>query len=529
MPKYAKILKGLLTNRARLEEACTITMNERCSAVLLNKFPSKEKDPSSFTIPCDIGELHINNALADLGASISLMPYTMYEKLGLGELKATRMSLELADRSIQYPRGIVENVLIKFDKFILPIDYIILDIPEDSRVPIILGRPFLATARAMIDVFNKIIMLKVGDDEVIFDMDQSIKRSPAKDDECYGVDDLVDAINTEDQEILANDMSALFLLKGLEKSIDQSELESCESFECKAIDDSDLGELIRRIEYIKHKAYCALKQSNMDLTAAAKNHFMELNELMELRDGAYKNTRIYKERTKRWHDSRLRGDKNFKVGDKSPPSTSPPSASPSPSPSRKRSRSPSPPQLPFPSSLPSDMLPPRKRFRMTPLQTEATEETTNETLTETTTPFIFPRLIRHEGLFEEIHDHLRKVSLERINTLELEVETLCDRVEIAEHRTDNLQDALRRARDEIVEHQVHHEATEPHNFKETEGVVGLTRWFEKMMSVFYINSYAKNCQKEKVITYAYRLLKTHEKNYTTYDLELGVLVFTLKI
>ncbi|GJS55657.1 ribonuclease H-like domain-containing protein [Tanacetum coccineum] len=113
MPKYAKFLKGLLTNKARIEEAYTITMNERCSTILLNKLPSKEKDPGSFTIPCDIGQLHINNALVDLGASISLMPYTMYEKLGLGEPKATRMGLELADRSIQYPRGIIENVLIK--------------------------------------------------------------------------------------------------------------------------------------------------------------------------------------------------------------------------------------------------------------------------------------------------------------------------------------------------------------------------------------------------------------------------------
>ncbi|GJX72438.1 DNA-directed DNA polymerase [Tanacetum coccineum] len=108
--KHAKFLKGLLTNKARLEEACIVTMNERCSAVLLNKLPSKEKDPGSFTIPCDIGHLHINNALADLGANISLMPYTMYEKLGLREPKPTRMSLELADRSIQYPRGIIENV-----------------------------------------------------------------------------------------------------------------------------------------------------------------------------------------------------------------------------------------------------------------------------------------------------------------------------------------------------------------------------------------------------------------------------------
>ncbi|GJR92686.1 reverse transcriptase domain-containing protein [Tanacetum coccineum] len=147
-------------------------MNERCSAVLLNKLPSKEKDPRIFTIPCDIGYLHIKNDLAYLGASISLMPCTMYEKLGLGEAKPTRMSLELADRSIQYLRGIAENVLIKIDKFILPIDFVILDMREDSKIPIILGRPFLATVRAMIDVFNKKIMLRVGNKEELLEDDQ---------------------------------------------------------------------------------------------------------------------------------------------------------------------------------------------------------------------------------------------------------------------------------------------------------------------------------------------------------------------
>ncbi|GKB22628.1 reverse transcriptase domain-containing protein [Tanacetum coccineum] len=167
MPKYAKFPKGLLSNKTRLEEACTVTMNERCSIIFLNKLPSKEKDPGSFTIPCDIGHLHINNALADLGASISLMPYTMYKKLGLREPKPTRMSLELADRSIQYLQGIAENVLIKIDKFIFLIDFVILDMQEDFKIPIILGRPFLETAQAMIDVFNKKITLRVGNEEVL--------------------------------------------------------------------------------------------------------------------------------------------------------------------------------------------------------------------------------------------------------------------------------------------------------------------------------------------------------------------------
>ncbi|GKE70445.1 DNA-directed DNA polymerase [Tanacetum coccineum] len=226
MPKHTKFLKGLLLNKTRLEEACTVTMNERYSIVLLNKLPSKEKDPGSFTIPYDISHLHIDNALADLGASISLMPYTMYEKLGLGEHKRTRMSLELADRSIQYPRGIAENVLIKIDKSILPIDFVILDMREDSKIMIILGRPFLATAQAMIDVFNKKITPRVGNKELNFDVDQSIKRPPTEDDECYGIDFLDVTIHLKMQDLLEDDQLDSFLVSNLEESVDLSDLES---------------------------------------------------------------------------------------------------------------------------------------------------------------------------------------------------------------------------------------------------------------------------------------------------------------
>ncbi|GJW05333.1 reverse transcriptase domain-containing protein [Tanacetum coccineum] len=183
MPKYAKFLKGLLSNKARLEEACTVTMNERCSAVLLNKFPSKEKDPGSFTIPCDIGHLHINNALADLGA---------------------------------------KDVLIKIDKFILLIDFVILDTREDSRIPIILGRPFQATARAIIDVFNKKITLRVGSEEVIFDVNQSMKKPHTEDDECYRIDDLDIVIQSAAQELLENDHRN----KNLEDGINRPDFEN---------------------------------------------------------------------------------------------------------------------------------------------------------------------------------------------------------------------------------------------------------------------------------------------------------------
>ncbi|GKA14583.1 DNA-directed DNA polymerase [Tanacetum coccineum] len=256
-------------------------MNERCFVVLLNKFPSKEKDPGSFTIPCDIGQLHIDNALANLRASISLMPYTMYKKLSLGEPKATRMSLELADRSIQYPRGIIKNVLIKVDKFVLLIDFVILDMPEDSKVPIILGRPFLANAQAMIDVFNKKITLGVGDDEVIFDIDQSIKRPTTKDDECYGIDDLDEMINEEAQELLTNEEPDSFLSRVLEKSNDQSDLECCESTSRNEKNGSDSKNSIRRINFVNTPYSITRGMTNGDDVKCEHLYSASANEIEE--------------------------------------------------------------------------------------------------------------------------------------------------------------------------------------------------------------------------------------------------------
>ncbi|GJZ85484.1 hypothetical protein Tco_0650823 [Tanacetum coccineum] len=119
--------------------------------------------------------------------------------------------------------------------------------PEDSRVPIILRRPFLVTIRAMINVFNKKITLRVGDDEIIFDVDQSTKRPTTEDDECYGIDDLDKTINKEAQELLANKELDSFLSRGLEKSIDQSDLECCESTDSNKKNGADSKNSIRHI------------------------------------------------------------------------------------------------------------------------------------------------------------------------------------------------------------------------------------------------------------------------------------------
>ncbi|GJZ26450.1 putative reverse transcriptase, RNA-dependent DNA polymerase [Tanacetum coccineum] len=147
------------------------------SATLQNKLPPKETDPGSFILPCIIGNHPMSNALADLGASISVMPYSLFKRLGLGGLKTIKMAIKMADRSMQSPKGIKENVLVKISNFVFLVDFIILDIMEDENVPIILGRPMLATAHAKIDVYGKKISLGVGNDQVVFNINK--RESPA--------------------------------------------------------------------------------------------------------------------------------------------------------------------------------------------------------------------------------------------------------------------------------------------------------------------------------------------------------------
>ncbi|GJT21632.1 putative reverse transcriptase domain-containing protein [Tanacetum coccineum] len=133
-----------------------------------NTIPRKEKDTGSFTLPCFINDVCFDNTLVDLGASVSVMPLSTYLNLGLGELAHTRLTVELADRTVKYSKGIAENVLVGIGKFTFPVDFIILDMPEDIKVPLILGRPFLSTARAKIDVYKRKITLRVGEEKIIF-------------------------------------------------------------------------------------------------------------------------------------------------------------------------------------------------------------------------------------------------------------------------------------------------------------------------------------------------------------------------
>ncbi|GJV11659.1 reverse transcriptase domain-containing protein [Tanacetum coccineum] len=175
MPKFNKWLSTLLRNKEKLEEIAITTVNAECSAIILNKVPEKLEDPGKFLIPCALQELDRTNALADSGASINLLPHSIYKQLGLGALKPTRMTLELANRSVTHPMGIAEDVVVRVDGFTFLADFVVVNFEPDPRVPIILGRPFLRTAKALIDLYEEKLTLRVGSDELVFYADKSEK------------------------------------------------------------------------------------------------------------------------------------------------------------------------------------------------------------------------------------------------------------------------------------------------------------------------------------------------------------------
>ncbi|CAL1371076.1 unnamed protein product [Linum trigynum] len=180
IPRYAKYLKEFLIKKPILEGLANATLGEECSAFLLDRFPKKRSDPGSFTIPLDISDHHLDNALADLGASVNVMPYKLFKKLEVGELKTSKLSIILADRSDISSRGIVEDMMVRVGKFFYPTDFVILDISEDSDMPLILGRLFLATAKALIDVYEGTLILRDGKERIKLKIDPRVRIDEVK-------------------------------------------------------------------------------------------------------------------------------------------------------------------------------------------------------------------------------------------------------------------------------------------------------------------------------------------------------------
>ncbi|PHT35910.1 hypothetical protein CQW23_23610 [Capsicum baccatum] len=196
MPGYVKFMKDLLTKKR--EASYDLADNvHHCSAIATRSLVQKKADPRAFTIPCTIGSLDFAKALCDLGASINLIPLSIYKKLGLGDPTPTNIRLVMADRSVKRPVGILNDVLVKVSSFIFPADFVILDCKEDSEVPIILGRPFLATGSVLIDMKDNELLFRINDEVVRFDICKAMKH-PSDMNELYVAD-----VHHEDMKALS--------------------------------------------------------------------------------------------------------------------------------------------------------------------------------------------------------------------------------------------------------------------------------------------------------------------------------------
>ncbi|XP_020232598.1 uncharacterized protein LOC109812941 [Cajanus cajan] len=243
MSSYARFMKELLTKKRKLSEDETVELEAGCNTIIQRSLPQKSSDPRSFTLPVTIGNLSVGKAWLDLGTSINLMPLSMLQRIGDVEVRPTRMTLQLADRSIKYPHGIVEDLLVTVDKFFFPVDFIVMDMEEDSEVPLILGRPFMKTAKVIIDVDDGKLKVRVQGDEVNFNIFEAMKHPNDKKD--FFRVDVMDEVCLEAERKFS-------LAIPVEKAL------------------------------------------NFDMKAAGEKRKLQLHELEEMRLQAYESSKIYK-------------------------------------------------------------------------------------------------------------------------------------------------------------------------------------------------------------------------------------------
>ncbi|CAN6579330.1 unnamed protein product [Malus baccata var. baccata] len=195
VPRYAKFLKELCTTRKTISNKEVVKVSENVSAVLQRKLPPKCKDPGSFTIPCIIGNTRFEKCMLDLGASINVMPYSIYASMSLGELKQDGVIIQLAGRFNAYPKEVLEDVLVQVNHLIFPADFYVLEMEDSSHVPslpILLGRPFMKTARTKIKVFMGTLTMEFDGDIIRFNLSETIKY-PMEDHSCFAID-IVDSL-----------------------------------------------------------------------------------------------------------------------------------------------------------------------------------------------------------------------------------------------------------------------------------------------------------------------------------------------
>ncbi|XP_071699140.1 uncharacterized protein [Rutidosis leptorrhynchoides] len=200
MPNYGRFIKELISQKGKYHEETFFFIEEECNKILASRprIPKRLGDPGKFVFPCKFGESEVFNALADLGASINLMPHSLYERLGLGPLKPTKIHIRLANHSLDTAIGIAEDILVSIDSLVFPVDFVIMEMKEDLQVPIILGRPFLTTADTIILVQRNQLKIGVGDERVTINILEAMKQpSNTDDDECYALDHINLYVNEE--------------------------------------------------------------------------------------------------------------------------------------------------------------------------------------------------------------------------------------------------------------------------------------------------------------------------------------------
>lgn len=181
MLKYAKFMKELVSKRRRMEEVLSVIINDECLAAM-PKLPEKMDDLGRLTIPCQFRNLEVTQALTVSGASIKLMPYSFYLKLSLYKQRLIRMAINMENKYVTFPKGMVKELLVKVDNFLIPIDFVVLDMSKDGQVPILLERPVLNNPRDLFDIYEKTITLRVGGEAITFRIDKEMKYSKVCDD-----------------------------------------------------------------------------------------------------------------------------------------------------------------------------------------------------------------------------------------------------------------------------------------------------------------------------------------------------------
>ncbi|XP_023771715.2 mediator of RNA polymerase II transcription subunit 15-like [Lactuca sativa] len=219
VPRYPKFLKELCTSKKKLRGNETVKVCENVSAVLQKRMPSKCKDPGVFTVPCKLGNLYVPRAMLDLGASINVLPYSVYKSIGMGTLTKTRVIIQLADRSIVHPKGVLEDVLVQVNELVFPADFYVLDMGDDdhpSSSSILLGRPFLKIARTKIDVYNGTLSMEFDGEVINFNIYEAM-RYPS-DVHCINFVDIIQPLTEKCFELTNHDLLELVLSRNFDNN-----------------------------------------------------------------------------------------------------------------------------------------------------------------------------------------------------------------------------------------------------------------------------------------------------------------------